>query len=84
MAQQFGSKVAEAAQRAAEDGANLYEQTRDQAQSAIEAGRRGLQQVAGEGRRQVESISATIREWPLLSVGIAFVAGCVVSRLVGR
>ena len=40
--------------------------------------------AAEQGRRQIESVSATIREWPLLSVAVAFAAGCVISRLLRR
>jgi ElaB/YqjD/DUF883 family membrane-anchored ribosome-binding protein len=84
MAEQFGSKVAGAAERTAEDAGNLYEKTKERAEHALDAGREGFEQVAEQGRRQVESLSATIREWPLLSVGVAFVAGCMVSRLFRR
>jgi ElaB/YqjD/DUF883 family membrane-anchored ribosome-binding protein len=82
MADQTASKIGAAAQRASENGRELYERAKDQAQSAIEAGREGLDAVAEEGKRQVESVSGVIRDWPLLSVGVAFLAGCLVSRLM--
>jgi ElaB/YqjD/DUF883 family membrane-anchored ribosome-binding protein len=84
MAEHFGAKAIAAGERAAEEGKDLYDKAKGQMQSAVEAGREGLEAVADEGRRQVEGLSATIREWPLLSVGLAFVAGCVVSRLFHR
>jgi ElaB/YqjD/DUF883 family membrane-anchored ribosome-binding protein len=82
MAEQFEDKAAAAAQRAGDHGRQLYERAKDQAQSAIDAGREGVEAVADEGRRQVESLSGVIRDWPLLSVAVAFAAGCVVSRLM--
>jgi ElaB/YqjD/DUF883 family membrane-anchored ribosome-binding protein len=75
-------KLGAAAQRASENGRELYERAKDQASSAIDAGREGMDAVVDEGRRQVESVSGMIREWPLLSVGVAFLAGCLVSRLM--
>jgi hypothetical protein len=47
----------------------------------LQAGREGFEAVTEEGKRQVESVSGVIRDWPLLSVGVAFLAGCLVSRL---
>jgi ElaB/YqjD/DUF883 family membrane-anchored ribosome-binding protein len=82
MAEQYGDKVASAAQRASDNGKQLYERAKDQAQSALDAGREGFDAVAEQGRKQVESVSGLIRDWPLLSVGIAFAAGCIVSRLM--
>lgn len=82
MAQQYGDKIESAAKNAGEQGKQLYERAKDQAQSALEAGREGLDAVAEQGRKQVESVSGVIRDWPLLSVGIAFAAGCIVSRLL--
>ena len=81
MAEQFGAKAGAAAQRVADNGKDLYERAKDKAQSAIEVGREGFDTVTEEGRRQVETASGIIRDWPLLSVGIAFAAGCLVSRL---
>jgi ElaB/YqjD/DUF883 family membrane-anchored ribosome-binding protein len=83
MAEQFGDKAAAAAQRASDNGRQLYERAKDQAQSALEAGRQGIDAVTKEGKRQVESISGVIRDWPLLSVAVAFAAGCLVSRMMG-
>jgi len=83
MAEQFGEKAAAAAQRAGDDGRQLYERAKDQAQSALEAGREGIDAVTKEGKRQVESISGVIRDWPLLSVAVAFAAGCLVARMMG-
>ncbi len=82
MADQTAGKIGAAAQRAAEDGRDLYERAKDKAQSALDAGREGMEAIAEEGKRQVESVSGVIRDWPLLSVGVAFVAGCLVSRLM--
>ena len=82
MADQTAGKIGAAAQRAAEDGRDLYEHAKDKAQSALDAGREGMEAIAEEGKRQVESVSGVIRDWPLLSVGVAFVAGCLVSRLM--
>lgn len=82
MAEQTAAKIGAAAQRASDTGRDLYERAKDQAQSALEAGREGLDAVAQEGKRQVESASGVIRDWPLLSVGVAFLAGCLVSRLM--
>ncbi len=82
MADQTGAKVAAAAQRAGDDGREIYERAKEQAQSAMEAGRHGLETVTEQGQRQIESISGVIRDWPLLSVAVAFAAGCVVSRLM--
>lgn len=84
MAEQFGAKAVAAGERAAEEGKDLSDKAKGRIQSAVEAGREGLEAMTDEGRRQVESLSSTIREWPLLSVGLAFVAGCVVSRLFHR
>ena len=84
MAENYASKAASTAQRASDNGKELFERAKDQAQAAIDAGREGVEAVAQEGRRQVESISGTIREWPLLSVAVAFVAGCAISRLLRR
>jgi hypothetical protein len=84
MAENYGTKAASAAQRASDNGKELFERAKDQAQAAIDAGREGVEAVADEGRRQVESISGTIREWPLLSVAVAFAAGCAISRLLRR
>lgn len=81
MADQTAGKIGAAAQRAADDGRDLYERAKDKAQAALEAGREGVEAVAEEGKRQVESVSGVIRDWPLLSVGVAFLAGCLVSRL---
>jgi ElaB/YqjD/DUF883 family membrane-anchored ribosome-binding protein len=83
MAEQFGDKAAAAGQRASDNGRQLYERAKDQAQSALEAGREGIDAVTKEGKRQVESISGVIRDWPLLSVAVAFAAGCLVSRMMG-
>jgi ElaB/YqjD/DUF883 family membrane-anchored ribosome-binding protein len=82
MAEQYGDKVAAAAQRAGDNGKQLYERAKDQAQSALDAGREGFEAVAEQSRKQVESVSGVIRDWPLLSVAVAFAAGCVVSRLM--
>lgn len=82
MADQTAGKIGAAAQRAAEDGRDLYERAKGKAQSALDAGREGMEAIAEEGKRQVESVSGVIRDWPLLSVGVAFVAGCLVSRLM--
>jgi hypothetical protein len=82
MAEQTGAKVGAAAQRVSENGRELYERAKDQAQSALQAGREGFEAVSEEGKRQVESVSGVIRDWPLLSVGVAFLAGCLVSRLM--
>ena len=82
MADQTAGKIGAAAQRAADDGRDLYERAKDKAQSALDVGREGFEAVAAEGKRQVESASGVIREWPLLSVGVAFLAGCLVSRLM--
>lgn len=81
MAEQTAGKIGATAQRASENGRELYERAKDQAQSAIEAGREGFEAVAKEGKRQVESVSGVIRDWPMLSVGVAFLAGCLVARL---
>ena len=75
-------KLGAAAQRATENGRELYERAKDQAHSALEAGREGIEAAAAEGKRQVESVSGVIRDRPLLSVGVAFLAGCLVSRLM--
>ena len=80
MAEQ-GPNLSAAAQRAADDGREMYDEAKHQARSAMDAGREGLERVTEEGRRQIESMSGVIRDWPLLSVGIAFLAGCLVSRL---
>ena len=82
MADQTGAKIGAAAQRASENGRELYERAKDQAQSALQAGRDGFEAVSEEGKRQVESVSGVIRDWPLLSVGVAFLAGCLVARLM--
>lgn len=82
MAGQYGDKVAAAARRASDDGKQLYERAMDEAQSAMEAGREGFEAMTEQGRRQVESVSGVIRDWPLLSVAVAFAAGCVISRLM--
>jgi ElaB/YqjD/DUF883 family membrane-anchored ribosome-binding protein len=82
MAEQFGDKAAAAAERAGDQGRQLYERTKDKAQSAIDAGREGFEAVADEGRRQIDSLSRVVRDWPLVSVAVAFAAGCVVSRLM--
>ncbi len=79
MAEQTRAKLA---QRVSENGREPHEHAKDQAQSALEAGREGFEAVAAEGRRQVESVSGVIRDWPLLSVGVAFLAGCLVARLM--
>lgn len=81
MAEQTGAKIGAAAQRASDNGREFYERAKDQAQSALQAGREGFEAVTEEGKRQVESVSGVIRDWPLLSVGVAFLAGCLVSRL---
>ncbi|MFO0988464.1 MAG: hypothetical protein U1F37_14015 [Alphaproteobacteria bacterium] len=81
MADQTASKIGAAAERAADNGRDLYERAKGHAQAAIDAGREGIEAVAEEGKRQVETVSGVIRDWPLLSVGAAFLAGCLVSRL---
>ncbi len=68
MAEETGAKLGVAAQRMSENGRELYGRAKDQAQSALDVGREGFDAVAAEGRRQVESVSAVIRDWPLLSV----------------
>ncbi len=83
MAEQTGAKMGAAAQRAADNGGELYERAKDQAQAAARAGRESLAAATEQGRRQIESVSGLIRDWPLLSVAVAFAAGCVVSRLMG-
>lgn len=75
-------KLSAAAQRASENGRELYERAKDQANAALDAGREGFDAAVEEGKRQVESVSGVIRDWPLLSVGVAFLAGCLVSRLM--
>ena len=82
MAEQTGAKIGAAAQRASENGREIYERAKDQAQSALQAGREGFEAATEEGKRQVESVSGVIRDWPLLSVGVAFLAGCLVARLM--
>lgn len=81
MAQSYEDKAAAAAQQATKTGADLYETAKDKAQAAIDAGREGVDALADEGQRQIDAVSDKIRDWPLLSVGVAFLAGCVVSRL---
>lgn len=84
MAENLGSKLAQAEQRAGDNGKELLERAKDQAKSAINAGREGMDAVAEQGRRQIESASGVIREWPLLSVAVAFAVGCAISRLIRR
>lgn len=74
-------KLGAAAQRAAEDGREFYERAREQANAAFDAGRESIDAAVAEGRRQVESVSSVIRDRPLLSVGAAFLAGCLVAAL---
>ena len=82
MAEQTDAKIGAAAQRASENGREIYERAKDQAQSALQAGREGFEAVTDEGKRQVASVSGVIRDWPLLSVGVAFLAGCLAARLM--
>lgn len=84
MTELFGAKPIETAQRGADNGSDLYDKAKDKVQSVIHAGREGVDAVTEQGRRQVETVSSAIRDWPLLSVGIAFAAGCLVSRLFHR
>jgi len=84
MAEHFGAKAIGAAQRASDNGSDLYDKAKDKVQSVIDAGREGVDAVTEQGRRQVETVSSAIRDYPLLSVGIAFAAGCIVSRLFRR
>ena len=84
MADNFGTKASAAAQRVGDGGKEMFERAKDQAQAAIDAGRESVEAAAEQGRRQIESISGTIREWPLLSVAAAFAAGCIISRLLRR
>ncbi len=81
MADQTGENLSATAQRVGEDSREMYERAKDRAKSALETGREGLKAVTDEGRRQVESLSGVIRDWPLLSVGVAFLAGCLLTRL---
>lgn len=74
-------KLGAAAQRASENSREFYERAKEQANAAFDAGREGFDAAVEEGKRQVESVSGVIRDWPLLSVGIAFVAGCLVAKL---
>jgi len=76
------NKLGAAAQRVGEDGREFYERAKEQANAAFDAGREGFDAAVEEGKRQVDSVSGMIRDWPLLSVGVAFVAGCLVSRLM--
>ena len=82
MSQQAAAKAA--VQRVSEDGRDLYERAKDQADAAIKVGRESWDAATAEGRRQVESVSGVIRERPLLSVAVAFAAGCLISRLMHR
>jgi ElaB/YqjD/DUF883 family membrane-anchored ribosome-binding protein len=84
MARTYEDKVAAAAQQASDTGAELYDRAKEKVQSAADYARDGLDKAVREGRRQAETVSDAVRKRPLMSVGIAFLAGCALSHLLRR
>lgn len=78
------SAARNAADHAADAASDTYGEIKKQAQSAIDSGRRRLHDVAEEGKAQLENVSSIVRDRPLLSLGVAFAAGCIVGRLLTR
>ncbi|MGM0450714.1 MAG: DUF883 family protein [Pseudomonadota bacterium] len=81
---QVAGKVREAVNRAAETAGRAEEYAREHASQADER----VREAAAQGRRQaddvVERVNGYVRENPLMSMGIAFIAGVLYSWLTRR
>ena len=81
---QVANKVHEAVNRAAEAAGRAEEYTREHASQADER----VREAAAHGRQRaddaLERVNGYVRENPLMSMGIAFIAGVLYSWLTRR
>lgn len=81
---QVADKANEAAERMAESAGKAKERTREHVSSADER----VREAASQGRQHADdmigSVNGYVRGNPLMSIGIAFIAGAVCASLTRR